>query len=336
VVHPETSSGTPQAAPRSDHPLVSIITPTKDRADLLEYTLRSVRNQTFRDLEHVVVDGGSEDGTVQLLERFEKTYELRWISRPDAGMYPAINEGLRLARGQILAYLNSDDLYFPWAVDVIVRAFRQHPDADFIFGDALAVDEQSGQQSLYLVRPFDLDSVRRWDFLAQPSVFWRRSAYEANGPFDETLRFVADCDYWMRAGVRGKFRKVNEFLSIERNHGGTLRASIGSPLWQELEAVRSRYVKLHGRKHWFRLRLERLRARLWVKAYYVALFVQSVIPSALRRGPWSRFMNSGEARIDRLRLLVHALPWVGRIGFIRRAVEGRILRPARVWLEPKA
>ena len=93
-------------------------------------------------------------------------------------------------------------------------------------------------------------------------------------------------------------------------------------------------MTLHGRTHTLRRKLERLRARLWVKAYYVMLFTQSLVPSRLRRGPWSRFMNSNQAGFDRLRLFAHALPFVGRIGFVRRAVEGRLLRPDRTWLEP--
>ena len=94
-------------------PLFSIVTPTLNRRELLEWTLRSIRGQSYPDLEHVVVDGGSTDGTLALLAEFEGTYPLRWISEPDGGMYNAINKGLRMASGDILAYLNSDDLYFP-------------------------------------------------------------------------------------------------------------------------------------------------------------------------------------------------------------------------------
>ncbi len=91
--------------------LVSIVTPSLNRSDLLERTMRSVRNQTYRNVEHIVVDGGSNDGTVDLLKRYESTYALTWISEADEGMYAAINKGLSQAQGDVLAYLNSDDLY---------------------------------------------------------------------------------------------------------------------------------------------------------------------------------------------------------------------------------
>ena len=141
-------------------------------------------------------------------------------------MYHAINKGLAMASGDILAYLNSDDLYFPWTVQTVVDAFARHPEADFVFGEALAIDEESGATQPYWMAPFDLDFVRREGFLPQPAVFWRRSAYESVGPFDTRYDYVADCAYWMRAGKDHKFHKVFEFLAIERNHAGTLRESL--------------------------------------------------------------------------------------------------------------
>src|ERR1043166_5067752 len=113
----------------SEGPLVSIVTPTMNRSRLLESTLRSVRAQTYPAVEHIVMDGGSSDGTTALLRAYEPTYRMRWQSAPDGGMYYAINEGLRQANGEILAYLNSDDLYFPWTIGVVVEAFRRHPEA---------------------------------------------------------------------------------------------------------------------------------------------------------------------------------------------------------------
>src|SRR5690349_9655830 len=105
-------------------PLVSIVTPSLNRVDLIESTLRSVRSQSYPNVEHIVVDGGSTDGTLEVLRRYEGTYGLRWMSEPDQGMYDAINKGLAMARGEILAYLNTDDLYLPWTIDTVVSTFR--------------------------------------------------------------------------------------------------------------------------------------------------------------------------------------------------------------------
>lgn len=309
-------------------PLVSIVTPTLNRRALLEWTVRSVRRQTYDHFEHIVVDGGSDDGTLEMLKSNEQTYPLRWVSEPDGGMYPAINKGLRLARGEILAYLNSDDLYFPWTLETVVRAFQAHPAADFVFGDVLNVDDATGTTEFYWMPPFHLDFIRRDGFLAQPGVFWRRRTFEAEGAFDETLRYVADCDYWMRAGGRREFRKVNEFVAIERDHHQTLRASAERALNAELRDVRSRYVSLEGRRHEILLRRYQLRKRMWARVYWSIYLLESLLPRVLRRGPWSRFLNEGRTQISRTDALVMLIPRVGR-RFWARAVH-----PSRYWLEP--
>jgi glycosyltransferase involved in cell wall biosynthesis len=307
---------------------VSVVTPTLNRRALLEWTLRSVRRQTHPDLEHIVVDGGSTDGTLELLVEYENTYPLRWTSEPDLGMYNAINKGLKLASGDILAYLNSDDLYFPWTVARVVNAFERHPDADFVFGDAAKIDEASGRHELYFTAPFNPDFIRRIGFLVQPTVFIRRAAFESLGPFDESLRFVADCEYWMRAGDRHRFVKVNEFLAVERNHSSTLRESEGPAVSSELKAVRSHFVNLVGPRNDRRVRWHRARNRMWLGAYWLAFLVQTVVPTRLRQGPWKQFLGSAQVSVERRWILPRLIPALGR-----RFAE-HIVRPSRYWLEP--
>src|SRR6266511_2126965 len=107
-----------------DRPLVSIITPALNRVETLGTCLASVASQTYEPIEHIVVDGGSTDGTVEMLGGYRASHRFQWISRPDDGMYDAINKGISLAHGDVLAYLNSDDLYLPWSVEVAVRALE--------------------------------------------------------------------------------------------------------------------------------------------------------------------------------------------------------------------
>jgi glycosyltransferase involved in cell wall biosynthesis len=310
-------------------PLVSIVTPTMNRRDLLEWTLRSVRGQSYPNLEHIVVDGGSTDGTLELLEAYEPTYRMRWISEPDRGMYEAINKGLRMADGEVLAYVNSDDLYFPWTLDVVVDAFERHPTAGFVYGDALSVDDETGRQRMYWQPPFDLDLIRRLGFLAQPTVFWRKRVFEAEGNFDETLRYVADCDYWMRAGGRWNFVKINEVLAVERDHRFTLRESGMDALMAELEGVRSRYVSLEGPRHQAAVRRHHLRAKAWKRVFWIAFALQASIPKRLRRGPWARFLATGTTRLIAPRLIQLLLPGQGDI-------RDQVMAPSRYWLEPPA
>jgi glycosyltransferase involved in cell wall biosynthesis len=311
-------------------PLVSIVTPTYQRAALLRHTMASVRSQTYPRIEHIVVDGASTDGTIELLAGIADRYPMRWISEPDEGMFHAINKGLGMARGEIMAYLNSDDLYFPWTVRAVVDAFARHTDAGFVYGDALLVDDVTGETDWRFSSPFDLDFIQRVGVLIQPTVFWRRSAFEDVGPFDERLRFVADCDYWMRAGTRHRFVRMGELLAVERNHQGTLREAESSRVWPELARVRARYVTTIGPEHERMMRRHAARSRLYSRLFRTMLWLQVITPRAFRRGPWRRSLGSGHLVIDRRRLFALLIPRLGS-----RLSSHRFVLPSRYWLEPQ-
>jgi glycosyltransferase involved in cell wall biosynthesis len=309
----------------TQRPLVSIVTPTLNQGRFIEQTLRSLETQTYRNFEHIVVDGESTDETLDILRRHEGGYPMRWTSEPDAGMYDAINKGMSRASGDILAYLNSDDLYFPWTLEVIVSEFNRHPDADFVFGDALAINDETGQQDVYWMPPFDLADIRTTGLLTQPAVFWRKAVLDEEGPFDTSLRYVADCEFWMRAGARKRFHKVDEFLAIERRHGATLRESTDGAVWAELVSVRARYQRPST---WGHRRLA-LRRRIWFRLFWLRLTIQSILPSRARRSHWSRFLGAGHSRISLGRVLLMLLPSVGR------GQPSRVMAPSRYWLEPR-
>jgi hypothetical protein len=145
---------------------------------------------------------------------------------------------------------------------------------------------------------------------------------------------VADCDFWMRAGAHRRFVKVNEFLAVERNHAGTLREAVGDPLWEELQAVRSRYVSLSGERHVRLTRRYHERLVWWGRLYALTLLLQSFVPKGLRIGPWSRALNAGAIHVNRFRFLVHALPFSKRVPGIREFATDMI-RPSRSLLEPE-
>ena len=246
-------------------PLVSIVTPTLQRATFLERTLRSVRAQQYSNVEHIVVDGGSTDGTLELLERYSGTYNLRWISEPDRGMYDAINKGLRLASGEILAYLNSDDQYFPWSVRVGVDTLVNHPTIDLVFGDVIRVDEIRDWVVPVFVAPFSIGSTASYGTLIQPAVLLRRRVLEALGGFDDTLRFVADLDFWLRAADRFAYLRIPEFLALEYRHGATLSETKRDEMAEEDRRVRHEFRRgmgatrvgrfaAHARWHWWAAR----------------------------------------------------------------------------------
>jgi glycosyltransferase involved in cell wall biosynthesis len=221
-------------------PLVSIVTPSLNQARYIGETILSVRGQSYDNIEHIVVDGGSTDGTIELLLGLEGPPGFRWKSEPDRGMYDAVNKGFGLATGEILAYLNSDDLYPPWTVERIVAFFAAHPNADLVYGDYLQLDEAGGQM-LLLQPPYNATYIRRSGFIPQPTAFWRRSVREAIGGFDTTLQFVGDCDYWIRAGQRFGIVKLDEVLAYDRIQPGAKRSINDLALRTELDGVRKRY-----------------------------------------------------------------------------------------------
>jgi hypothetical protein len=292
----------------SDRPLVSVVTPSLNQAETIAATLRSVREQTYPRIEHVVVDGGSTDGTLEILRKAGESSELRWTSEPDSGMYAAINKGLASTSGEILAYLNTDDSWFPWTVETAVDALQRHPEAGFVFGDLLTL-ETSGELRLELHPPFRLGYLRRHGFLAQATVFLRRAVWEQEGPFDGSLQLVGDCDYWLRIGERFPGRKVNEVLALQRNHPAAKRFAQPDALAAELAGVRARYPKpgktVGG--------LERVEAGLWRRAYTLA-FLANALGGGRVTGSWSRFLGEPAVRgsVSALRLAATLLPFVGR------------------------
>jgi glycosyltransferase involved in cell wall biosynthesis len=312
-------------------PLVSIVTPTLNQARFIGATIESIRAQSYGHYEHIVVDGGSTDGTADILRALEGRYPVRWISEPDRGLYDAVNKGMRLAKGDILCYLNSDDLYFPWTLEEVVEAFSRWPDADFIHGDVLNVDDETARQTPYLETPYDRDFLQTSGSMSQPGMFWRSSAFETTGPFDAELRFVGDLEFFIRAGKSCRFRKVNELLAIERNHRGTLREGHQAAMAIEVAGVRARYARptSHGRAA-VGMKAAVWR-RFWFRALWAAFVTQATLPASLRLRWWRRYLAEGRTRVVRRRIMAMLfLPVAGR------RMRDRLVEPGRHWLRTPA
>jgi glycosyltransferase involved in cell wall biosynthesis len=200
------------------------VTPSLNQGRFIEQTILSVSGQEYPNVEHIIVDGGSEDNTLSVLNKYEGTYDMQWTSEPDNGMYQAINKGMRRAKGQILAYLNTDDLYLPWTTRVASEVFDQHPRVDLVYGDMISVeiDRRTGYRngSIIINPPQQTlrTHLRLLTSLTQPTVFWRRRVFDSLGGFDENLQMAGDYEFFSRASQKCRFLKVNEILAIARYH----------------------------------------------------------------------------------------------------------------------
>jgi glycosyltransferase involved in cell wall biosynthesis len=201
-------------------PLVSIVTPSYNQRSYLEQMLQSIRQQDYPHIEHIVIDGGSTDGTIEMLSAAEP--HVTWLSQPDSGQAQALNRGFALAKGQILSWLNCDDLYTPGAIRAVVEHFVADQDVMLLYGDALAIDARNVSYGLRVnVKSCDFGSlVHRGDFIVQPAAFWRRNLWQQLGPLDETLHYTLDYEYWMRAARRYKLHYVPLCLAQERLYKG--------------------------------------------------------------------------------------------------------------------
>src|SRR3954447_11957757 len=220
-------------------PLVSIVTPSLNQARFLPEAIESVRAQTYSPIAHVVVDGASTDGAVDLLREQD---ERRWVSEPDGGQSEALNKGFALASGDILGWLNADDAYLPQAVARGVETLTASG-AGLVYADVTRVNDDG-------VNPRRVRSRPRWDLWTElndgngvysPSVFFTREAFEGVGGIDESLHLSMDYDLWLKIGKRYGARHVDAVWSTQRFHDQAKTIRRREDFWPERLAVSRRH-----------------------------------------------------------------------------------------------
>lgn len=207
--------------PLPPQPLVTIVTPAFNAGRFIEATIRSVLDQDYPAIEYIVMDGGSTDGTLDVLRRYGD--RLTWRSGRDGGQSAAINAGWRAGRGQVLAWLNADDTYFPGAVGSAVAYLQQHPAAAMVYGDCDMIDERGYTLRPYRTGPFDIVAMVRQaqNPIPQPAAFMRRAALDAAGYLDQRLHMAMDLELWLRLGLRYEVGYLPRRLATLREHPGT-------------------------------------------------------------------------------------------------------------------
>ena len=222
--------------PLSKQPLVSIVTPSYNQAKYLEQTIQSVLGQDYARIEYLVVDGASTDGSIEIIKKYSLEAgsllpEVRqqavglqnrfidwWVSEKDMGQADAINKGFVRAKGQIIAWLNSDDYYLPGAISAVVKTFEANQDVVMVYGDMLAVDEHEQTTNILKYSQLSLQDLLCFQIIGQPSVFFRREVLEKTGGLDIAFHFLLDHHLWIRIAGQGKILHVPQTWSAARYH----------------------------------------------------------------------------------------------------------------------
>jgi glycosyltransferase involved in cell wall biosynthesis len=299
-----------------DDPLVSIITPTLNMGNYLEQAIISLQRQPYKNIEHIVVDGGSSDNTKLILKKHESKYNLKWISEPDRSAADAVNKGIKLARGDIQHILPADDLLLPWAIQTAVNAFGRHDDAEIVYGDCIEAPLNGKYGVLYFNPPAERLKEQFGFGFADLPVYMRESVSRKLGGYDETWDVIAGFDLFARALKIFKWISVDEALGFWRYRPGstTLNAKVPKVVSNYKakhfpETMKSRDLIVYG---------------LWRGRMVTGELLRLLYGTLRRRdgsSPWANLVGSGsvEPQLVMREAFLTYTPYLGgkcsRIGF---------------------
>ncbi len=245
------------------------MTPSFNQANFLEETICSVLEQDYPNLEYIIVDGGSTDGSLEIIQKFEDQLAW-WVSEADQGQTDAINKGFARAKGEILAWLNSDDTYLENAVSEAVEFLEAHPDVGAVYGDANLVDEQGAVIGKFPARQTDFDRLMRgYVHIPQQATFFRGKLWKQVGPLDPSFFFAMDYDLWVRLAKEAPLVYLPRLWANFRLHGDAKTIEADDRCWPEM-------VRVHRREGGSRI------SWLSMKAF-VRPYLYGWLPMGLRR-----------------------------------------------------
>lgn len=229
----------------SSWPKISVVTPSFNQGQFIEETIRSVLLQGYPNLEYIVMDGGSTDGSVDIIKKYEPwlTY---WVSETDAGQSAAINKGLNFGTGEIFAWLNSDDFYSPNMLTQAAVYLTLHPEVGMIYGDRNVVDQFSRFVDFQRYFYFFRWQLRYMSGIPQETTFFRAEIFKKAGLLDDKLQYAMDLDLWWRVSKVTKIQYIPGFIGNYRNHeatkGNVTNSMADSPFCSEVNLIRKKYM----------------------------------------------------------------------------------------------
>ena len=261
-------------------PKISVVTPSFNQAKYLEETIDSILSQKYPNLEYIIMDGGSTDGSVEIIKKYSD-HLVHWESNPDGGQYEAIQKGFARSHGEIMAYLNSDDLYFPWTLKAVAEIFTKFPQVDWLMTANIVKTPHDhhlnfGNQIYNRSQRWFLSKRGSNGFVPQESTFWRRTLWEKAGSnIDANLQYAGDMELWSRFYKYANPTLVDVPLGIYRYHQGQKTASLekylaeaktifskfSKPVWIPrfaIQVLNFIYRKIDGRKNWLGARCDKI------------------------------------------------------------------------------
>jgi glycosyltransferase involved in cell wall biosynthesis len=224
----------------TEKPKVTIVTPSFNQACFLEETMRSVLEQDYPNIEYVVIDGGSTDGSAEIIQKYESQLAY-WQSQKDKGQTDAINQGFARASGEIFAWLNSDDILLPGAVTAAVRQLQTHPEVGMVYGDCLWINADGKKIGNFPAAQTDLKKLRRgYVHIPQQASFFRADLWKKVGPLDDSFYFAMDYDLWTRLAAEAPLLYVPELWAAFRLHGDAKSIAEDDRCWPEMLRVHYR------------------------------------------------------------------------------------------------
>ena len=224
------------------YPKISIVTPSYNQAQFLERTILSVLNQNYPNLEYIIIDGGSTDGSVEIIKKYEK-HLAYWVSEKDKGQADAINKGFEKSSGKILAWLNSDDTYLPEALYKVVKSFEQNPEADLIFGNIYFINENDKEIGELRFTRFDFDTlIYEGGNLHQTGTFWTRNIYKRVGGINPNYKFCMDYDFFCKVAEMGRLFYIKDYFANFRIHRNAKSSTINTIGHKEHKEIMIRYI----------------------------------------------------------------------------------------------
>lgn len=232
-------------------PKITIVTPSYNQGQYIEKTILSVVNQGYKNFEYIVIDGGSKDGTIEVIKKYEK-YLSYWCSEKDSGQSNAINKGFSKATGDILVWLNSDDWFEPSALLNVANAVKDNPECSVFVGYGRSFDTNGVQLHEYIPEKLDHHAIvtKETGFM-QPSCFFKKTAFDSVEGIDESLHYVMDFDLWLRLIKKNNFFIIKEFLSGGLAHDDckTCNPNLAVDRMAELIAILLRHDFNEGMRH---------------------------------------------------------------------------------------